>query len=82
MADMLGEYRKLQVPTFPARTLQETPEGRYWRSFRAPVLLQQIAGVTSLDVCAASPHHIAATSSTRVRVGRRAGWALRRAAAV
>jgi len=63
----LGEYRKLQVPTYPARSLQETPEGRYWRGFRSPVLLQQIAGVTSLDVCAAAPHHIAATTSTRVR---------------
>ena len=65
----LGEYRKLQVPTYPARSLQETPEGRYWRGFRSPVLLQQIAGVTSLDVCAAAPHHIAATTSTRVRGG-------------
>jgi hypothetical protein len=69
----LGEYRKLQVPTFPARTLQETPEGRYWRGFRQPALLQQIAGVTFLDVCAAAPHHIAATSSTRVRA-REAAW--------
>jgi hypothetical protein len=69
----LGEYRKLQVPTFPARTLQETPEGRYWRGFRQPALLQQIAGVTFLDVCAAAPHHIAATSSTRVRP-REAAW--------
>jgi hypothetical protein len=38
----LGEYPKLRVPTYAPRALKETPEGRYWRGFRAPTLLQQV----------------------------------------
>ncbi len=37
----LGEYQKLRVPTYAPRALKETAEGRYWRGFRAPTVLQQ-----------------------------------------
>jgi U3 small nucleolar RNA-associated protein 15 len=36
-----GEYTKLRVPTYAPRALKETAEGRYWRAYRAPTILQQ-----------------------------------------
>lgn len=63
-----GDYRKLAVRQFPARALRETAEGRYWRSFGAPVFAKQFGPVTCLDICEAYPHHLAVTASTRVVV--------------
>lgn len=37
-----GEYKRLAVRTYPARAERETPEGRYWRKFKSPALLQQV----------------------------------------
>ena len=38
-----GNYLKLQVKQFPARTIRETAEGKYWKQFRAPVLAKQVS---------------------------------------
>lgn len=64
----LTEYRKLTVKQYPPRALRETPEGRYWKRFKAPVLAQQIGAVTHLDFSPEYPHHCAVTSSTRVLI--------------
>ena len=61
-----GEYAKLAPRRYPPRALRETPEGRYWRRFRAPTVAPQFGPVTHLDYCRASPHHLACTASTRV----------------
>jgi len=37
-----AEYRKLAIKQFPARTLRETAEGRYWKQFRAAQTSQQV----------------------------------------
>eukprot|EP00850_Spirogloea_muscicola_P010898 SM000065S20247 [mRNA] locus=s65:630316:634174:- [translate_table: standard] len=63
-----GQYRKLQPKRFPPRARRETAEGRFWRSFGAPLDLQQVGAVTSVDFCASPPHDLAVTSSTRVLV--------------
>lgn len=61
-----GEYTKLQPRQYPPRALRETPEGKYWRRFRAPTVAPQFGPVTHLDYCRSSPHHLACTASTRV----------------
>lgn len=61
-----GEYVKLRAKQYPPRALRETPEGRYWRRFRAPAVAQQFGPVTHLDYCRAHPFHLACTASTRV----------------
>ena len=53
MAAEPGEYTRLHVPAYPPRALRETAEGRYWRRFHKPRLLQQAR------VCCFSPHRIA-----------------------
>ena len=37
-----ADYRKLVVKQYPPRALRETPEGRYWRRFKTPVLARQV----------------------------------------
>lgn len=39
-----GEYRKLAVKQFPARSIRETAEGKYWKQFKAPVFAKQVTG--------------------------------------
>ena len=38
----VGEYQRLAVRSYPARAERETAEGRYWRRFKAPTLVQQV----------------------------------------
>lgn len=33
---------KLQVKEFPARSIRETAEGKYWKQFKAPVFAKQV----------------------------------------
>jgi U3 small nucleolar RNA-associated protein 15 len=40
-----GSYLKLQVKQFPARSIRETAEGKYWQQFKAPVLAKQVGEV-------------------------------------
>jgi len=37
-----GSYVKLQVKQFPARSIRETAEGKYWKQFKAPVFAKQV----------------------------------------
>jgi len=40
-----AEYAKLQIKQYPARTIRETAEGRYWRRFKQPQIVKQACGV-------------------------------------
>jgi hypothetical protein len=37
-----GNYQKLVVKQFPARSIRETAEGKYWKQFKAPVFAKQV----------------------------------------
>lgn len=37
-----GDYRKLPIKQFPARSIRETAEGKYWKQFKAPVFAKQV----------------------------------------
>lgn len=63
-----GAYRKLVVKQYPARSLRETAEGKYWKRFAAPSVAKQIGGVTHIDFCPQEPYHYAVTASTRVMI--------------
>jgi hypothetical protein len=41
-----GSYLKLQVKEFPARSIRETAEGKYWKQFKAPVFAKQVSTAT------------------------------------
>jgi hypothetical protein len=42
-----GAYRKLVVKQYPARSLRETAEGKYWKRFAAPSVAKQVRGAAS-----------------------------------
>ncbi|WIA16183.1 hypothetical protein OEZ85_012896 [Tetradesmus obliquus] len=63
-----GDYRKLAVKQFPARSIRETAEGKYWKQFKAPVFAKQFGPVTNVDFCQEYPYNFAVTASTRVIV--------------
>ncbi|GBF88130.1 hypothetical protein Rsub_00842 [Raphidocelis subcapitata] len=63
-----GTYRKLVVKQYPARSLRETAEGKYWKRFAAPSVAKQIGGVSHIDFCPQQPYHYAVTASTRVMI--------------
>lgn len=47
-----GSYLKLQIKQFPARSIRETAEGKYWKQFKAPVLAKQVRKQTcAVAVC-------------------------------
>ena len=63
-----GTYLKLPVKRYAPRSIRETAEGRYWRQYRSPALLNQVSQVTSVHFSDTYPHHLAVTSSARVTV--------------
>lgn len=63
-----GDYRRLPVKQFPARSIRETAEGKYWQQFKAPVFAKQFGPITHIDFCPTFPYNFAVTASTRVIV--------------
>ena len=57
-----GEYNRLPPKQYPPRARRETAEGKFWRKFGAPELVQCAGAVTHLEYCAAAPH-------SRIRAG-------------
>lgn len=49
-----ADYQKLELKRYPARSLRETSEGKYWRRFKAPIVAKQVR--RGLDG-ARSPRH-------------------------
>ena len=63
-----GTYLKPPVKRYAPKSIRETAEGRYWRAYKAPSLLNQVAQVTSVHFADVYPFNLAATSSARVTV--------------
>jgi U3 small nucleolar RNA-associated protein 15 len=47
---------------------KNTPESRYWRSYKHPVFIKEYAPVTSVHFSSAKPHRYAVTAATRVQI--------------
>jgi hypothetical protein len=48
-----GDYQKLQIKQYPARTQRETAEGKYWKQFKAPVVAKQVGAAVPVAAAAA-----------------------------
>ena len=64
----IGDYVKVEPKRYAPKTLRETAEGRYWRAYKAPALINAVSQVTSLHFADAYPYQLAVTSSARVTV--------------
>ncbi|KAJ9528735.1 hypothetical protein QJQ45_020637 [Haematococcus lacustris] len=63
-----GSYQALEIKQYPARSLRETAEGRYWRRFKTPSVVKQFGPVSHIDFCQVYPYNFAVTAATRVVV--------------
>lgn len=59
---------RLQPIRQPVLPEKETPEVRYWRGYKAPLLVKESNAITHLHFNPAQPHDLAFTSSTKVQI--------------
>lgn len=71
-----GDFQKLAVKQYPPKSIRETAEGKFWKSFGSPVLAQHVGPVSNIDFSPVGPQDFAVTSSTRVSGG---DWVMVRA---
>ncbi|ANB13868.1 Utp15p [Sugiyamaella lignohabitans] len=65
MSTQAVRIQPVRNPVLPAKT---TPELRYWRGFKNPLLVKENNAVNHLHFNPQSPHDFAVTSSTRVQI--------------
>ncbi|GAO50154.1 U3 snoRNA-associated protein 15 [Saitoella complicata NRRL Y-17804] len=65
MATAAPRLQPLKLPVAPA---QQTPEQRYWRTFKSPLLIKEYGSVTHIHFSPNSPYDFAVTASTRVQI--------------
>lgn len=65
MSAPIARIQPVRNPVLPEAT---TPEIRYWRGFRAPLLVKENNAVNHIHFNPASPHDLAFTSSTRIQI--------------
>ncbi|BDA47532.1 U3 small nucleolar RNA-associated protein 15 homolog [Coccomyxa sp. Obi] len=68
MEDQPGQFQKTVIKQYPARSLNETAESRYWRRFRAPVLAHPGGAITCIDFSPVYPYNYAVTALTNVLI--------------
>lgn len=59
---------RLQPVRQPVLPDKETAEVRYWRGYKAPLLIKESNAITHLHFNPAQPHDLAFTSSTKVQI--------------
>ncbi|KAI9318662.1 WD40-repeat-containing domain protein [Dichotomocladium elegans] len=64
----MGEYQKLVINKNPRLLFRETPEAKYWRRFKNPILIKEYGAVSSIDFSPISPYDFAISSSARVQI--------------
>jgi U3 small nucleolar RNA-associated protein 15 len=65
MSAPVARIQPVKKPVLPAKT---TPEQKYWRGFKTPLLVKENNAVNHLHFNPESPHDFAVTSSTRVQI--------------
>ncbi|KAG0303027.1 snoRNA-binding rRNA-processing protein [Dissophora globulifera] len=65
---MSSDFKSLTVKKFPRLPGRKTPESRYWRKFKSPIVVKEFAAVSSIHFSETSPYDFAVTASTRVQI--------------
>ncbi|KAK9463417.1 WD40-repeat-containing domain protein [Lipomyces oligophaga] len=65
MAAPRNRVQIIRDPVLPSRT---TPEQRFWRSYRTPLLIKEHGAITHINFCPTAPYDFAVTSGTRVQI--------------
>ncbi|ORY94368.1 WD40-repeat-containing domain protein [Syncephalastrum racemosum] len=62
------DYRRLAVKQQARLPSRETPEGKYWKKFKSPILIKEYGAVSSVYFSPVAPYDFAIASSTRVQI--------------
>lgn len=65
---MANELPRIAAAQFPSLPSSVSPESRYWRKYKSPIIVKEYASVSHVHFCPTSPHDFAITSSTRVQI--------------
>ncbi|KAF8975634.1 snoRNA-binding rRNA-processing protein [Entomortierella lignicola] len=65
---MSTDFKALTVKKYPRLPGRKTPESRYWRKFKSPIVVKEFAAVSSIHFSETSPYDFAVTASTRVQI--------------
>jgi len=61
-------FKKLALKRFPKEGVKRTPEAQYWRKFKFPVLLNEVATPTCIDFSPVAPNDFAVTAGLRIQI--------------
>eukprot|EP00123_Amoebidium_parasiticum_P010908 comp20402_c0_seq1/m.25821 comp20402_c0_seq1/g.25821 ORF comp20402_c0_seq1/g.25821 comp20402_c0_seq1/m.25821 type:complete len:495 (-) comp20402_c0_seq1:402-1886(-) len=64
----MSSYKRVELKRYPQLLQRETPETRYWKKFKFPIIVKEFAAITSINFCPTKPYDFAVTSSTRVQI--------------
>ncbi|KAI8149626.1 WD40-repeat-containing domain protein [Fennellomyces sp. T-0311] len=62
------DYQKLVIKKNPRVLYKETPEAKYWKRFKSPILIKEYGSVSSIYFSPVAPHDFAVSSSARVQI--------------
>ncbi|KAF9903291.1 snoRNA-binding rRNA-processing protein [Lobosporangium transversale] len=65
---MSTDFKSLTVKKYPRLPGRKTPESRYWRKFKSPIVVKEFAAVSSVHFSETTPYDFAVTASTRVQI--------------
>src|SRR5947208_3115155 len=65
---MAAPVQRLQPVKLPALPASVTPDNRYWRSYKSPLLVNSYSAITHINFSPATPHDIVVSSATRVQI--------------
>lgn len=59
---------RISTTQFPQLPSSISPESRYWRKYKSPIIVKEYAAVSHIHFSPAAPHDFAVSASTRVQV--------------
>eukprot|EP00501_MAST-03F_sp_TOSAG23-6_P000568 GSMAST32.ASY1.ANO1.589.1 assembled CDS len=62
----MSEYKRVPQLVYARPQLQESAEGRFWSTFRHPVLQKHAGAVTNISISPTAPHDVAVTAGSKV----------------
>ncbi|KAG0265290.1 snoRNA-binding rRNA-processing protein [Actinomortierella ambigua] len=65
---MSSDFKSLTIKKYPRLPGRKTPEARYWRKFKSPIVVKEFSAVTSIHFSETKPHDFAVTASARVQI--------------
>eukprot|EP01098_Paradermamoeba_levis_P009859 TRINITY_DN4126_c0_g1_i1.p1 TRINITY_DN4126_c0_g1~~TRINITY_DN4126_c0_g1_i1.p1 ORF type:complete len:520 (+),score=119.22 TRINITY_DN4126_c0_g1_i1:109-1668(+) len=64
----MSQFQSVKSKKMPSSLSKEDAVVKYWKNWKFPILLKQMAAITHVEFSPTAPHNFAVTSSTRVQI--------------